>query len=486
MTRLIASVGFELAGSNVRTVHFNSRESLIDWDIILFAPDISSQLYGEIIEQTYKGKLCLGDHESFRLREACEHWRRELKEAVDAGKTVIGFLTDVVEVYIATGENTYSGTGRNRITTSKVREYSNYQSIPISASPTSRSGAAIKSVDKYSGILSSYWREFGGYSTFKATFPKDTKGACLVTKHGELPVGLMLSQRSGGTLLLLPELIYNSHKFVEFDGDGDYPDDDEDYYTEEFKQFNARLVSSVVALDKVLRSHSDRTPEPSWASQPRFSLFGESEIIQALLVVEQELEKARERKEELVRKRVEEASLRDLLFETGRTLERAVLKALTLLEFSVEQYGDGESEFDVIFESREGRFLGEVEGKDSRPVDISKLRQLAMNIHEDLNRAEIEEPAKGILFGNGNRLEDPSNRQGAFTDKCMKMAVSTSSGLVDTVQLFWVVQYLSISKDEEFARDCRAALANSNGLVGFPKTPEPTQDHECEQLETGS
>ena len=175
MSKTIASVGFHLAHDSVTCVNINSHQSLIDWDIIVFTPDFSSLLNRDMIGETYLGKQCLGDDTSFRLREACEHWRREIQEAVSSGKTVIGFLCALTEVYIATGEKEYSGTGRNRQTTRMVTKYSNYQSIPISAEPISRSGSAIKVVEKYNAILTPYWEEFHNCSKFSVTFPKTLK-----------------------------------------------------------------------------------------------------------------------------------------------------------------------------------------------------------------------------------------------------------------------------------------------------------------------
>ena len=472
MTKSIVTVGFHLATDVVSSVTFAANESLLDWDIVLFRPDISSFVYGGLLQETYRGKPSLNDDTSFRLREACEHWRRELKEAADAGKTVIVFLSDIVDVYIATGEKNISGSGRSRQTTRLVTTYSNYKSFPIAAEPTSRSGTAIKIVHKYRDFLASYWNAFGDYSKFRVTFPIDTRGACLVTKRDEIPVGLMLTQNSGGTLLLLPDLPVESTEFPDSDSDAETADENVESEMEAFETFSRKLVAQVVALDRTVHSSSNSTPEPPWTSQALFVLRGEAEVVQELLLVEKKFEEARRRKEKLLERRFEEASLRHLLFETGGALEKAVLKALILLRFSAQPFRGSDSEFDVIFHSSDGRLLGEVEGRDSRSVSIDKLRQLALNIHEDLSRDEIAEPAKGILFGNGHRLTDPSKRPEPFTEKCVKSAVLTSIGLVDTVDLFKVAQYLSCSDDELFARDCRMSLLSGVGVVAFPDIPK--------------
>ncbi|MFZ2452517.1 MAG: hypothetical protein WAW36_18575 [Methylovulum miyakonense] len=141
----ILSVGFELASNDVKYCNIQSDASLLDWDIVLFKPNMDSYLsYAEI----FQGKPSLSDSYSFQLKERCEHWRREIKDAVESGKTVIVFLSELQEVYVDTGQRTYSGTGRNQKTTRHVSLHSNYTTIPEAIKPISTKGTAIKLVSK--------------------------------------------------------------------------------------------------------------------------------------------------------------------------------------------------------------------------------------------------------------------------------------------------------------------------------------------------
>lgn len=169
----------------------------------------------------------------------------------------------------------------------------------------------------------------------------------------------------------------------------------------------------------------------------------------------------------------QEIRLRDLLFEKGKTLENAINLALEVLEYKVENYNDGNIELDHIITSPEGeRFIGEAEGKDTSAINIDKFRQLATNINEDLQRPEIENPAIGILFGNGFRLTKPSNRAEQFTTKCINTAKSLNCVLVRTTDLFRIAKYIKESKDKNFAKSCRDAIKNSSGkIVEFPTLP---------------
>jgi hypothetical protein len=206
-----------------------------------------------------------------------------------------------------------------------------------------------------------------------------------------------------------------------------------------------------------------------------FSLPAESGLTAQLLETESQLERAQLRKESLREQLQSAGQLRCLLFEKGKPLESAVIDALQLLGFKAEPFKEGASEFDVVFESNEGRLLGEAEGKDSKAVNVDKLRQLSMNIHEDLQREEVSAPAKGVLFGNAYRLTAPSERGAAFTDKCVLAATSSNTALVATHDLFAVARYLSGTTDEDFASRCRSALLNAVGPATFPPVPEASE-----------
>ena len=81
--RKILTVGVELASADAQYASFRSKMSLLDWDVVLFKPDIAEfTSYGEY----YQGKPSLSDSTSFQLKECCEHWRREIKQAVETGK----------------------------------------------------------------------------------------------------------------------------------------------------------------------------------------------------------------------------------------------------------------------------------------------------------------------------------------------------------------------------------------------------------------
>jgi len=469
--RRILTIGFELASPDTHYESFRSKTSLLDWDIVLFKPQIID-FYSHSYGGSFQGKPSLSDSASFQLKESCEHWRREINQAFETGKTVIVFLPSLEEVYVDTGERSYSGTGRNQRTTRHVAEYNNYHAIPAALSPVKATGSSMKLLARDTDVLAPYWAEFESVSQYEVILTDPKVPACFVTRTGDKAVGaLYRSKSSVGTLLLLPDIDFNSGKFFK-------EKSGVQIWTPAAKQFAALMVSTVVTLDKALRSTAEVTPEPAWAVEPRFALGTETTLRVQLLDAERKVVEAQKQKEQIFEKLRSAGAYRGLLFEKGKQLENVIIEALRLLGFAAAPFKESDSEFDVVFESDEGRLIGEAEGKDNKAVNIDKLRQLSMNIHEDLQRESVTTPAKPVLFGNGFRLQPLNERADPFTEKCHSAAVTSSTALVFTPDLFWPVQYLVSNSDAEYARACRQTLLVSTGRVVFPSPSvgEKTRD----------
>lgn len=461
--RKILTVGLELASSETTYATFRSKTSLLDWDIFLFRPEISEFLHNYY--DSYQGKPCFNDTASFEAKECCEHWRREIKQAVETGKTVIVFLPSLYEAYVDTGGRTYSGTGRNQKTTRHVALLTNYDTLPANLGPVPSTGSSMKLAPKGAEVLAPYWAEFGNRSSYRVVLSAPDVPSCVQTRVGDKSVGAIYrSKSSAGTLLLLPDMDFSPSNFTKQKGNSEV-------WTPTATQFAGAFLSAVVALDKALRSSSEVTPEPQWAATAQYTLAPETALRVQLLEAERQVEEAQRKKEEIAAAITVAAMPRALLYEKGKPLEAAIIHALTTLGFKAEPFKQSDSEFDVVFEAADGRLIGEAEGKDTKAINIDKLRQLSMNIHEDLQREEVSEPAKPVLFGNGYRLQQPAERPDPFTEKCHTAASTSSTALVSTADLFTPVQYLLAHADPEYAAACRAALLSSVGRVVFPSPP---------------
>jgi len=460
MKKNIISVGFSVPASRVSAIDFDSNQSLLDADIVIFDPDISEHTD---VSDFHQGKPCLHDPESFHLQELCTKWCRELRACLEAGGTVFWFLSRKIEVYVDTGRKEYSGTGRNRLTTTYVEPFDNYTCIPVQLGVIVPARGTVIIPCKNLGPMSSYWMDFGGLSEYQCYIDAQPDGSLLVTKTGKKTVGGIFPVHQGW-LVVLPPLRLD-RMFRTPSG----------AWNAKAKKIGPRLIQHMVAIDESLRVGAARTPAPEWTSSLEYELDEAVEI-------RQELDRINSEMVGLAGKLSEKSDLLEqvnaakfLLYEQGNLLESAILDCLRLLGFDAKPYKDGDSEFDAVFEAPEGRMLGEAEGKDKSAVNIDKLSQLERNISEDFQRDGVQEHAKGVLFGNAFRLLPPHERGDFFTEKCRKGAKRAAIALIRTPDLFPVMRYLKRHpSDESYKKLCREAIADTSGeVVIFPVPPTP-------------
>jgi hypothetical protein len=468
------TVGFELPGEEFDHIDFDSDQTLLDADIILFQPSLGgcSFEYG----QQWEGRPILSHRDSFSKKARVDHWHTEIVAAVNAGKLVVIYLAKPIEYFRYTGSQQFSGTGRGRVATEMVSGISSYDSLPNIKRVAAKSGSAIR-LEKDGAYLTEYWDAFSASSPYEVEIEGDFTQTLLRSRVGDRIVGAASHSKRGGYLLFLPPITYDDEAFLR-DAEDDEEDDIE-YWTPEALQFGKRLVGCLVALSDRLKHDAAITPAPSWSNSAEYRLIAEAELEARIVEAAAKINALQTEKSELEGRLSEEGTLRRLLYEQGKPLEAAVLEAMGLFGFEAAPFSDGESEFDGVFQSPEGRCLGEVEGKDSRPVNIDKFSQLERNLQEDFARDEITEHAKGVLFGNAFRLTPVSERGDFFTAKCLSASKRIGAALVKTPDLFAPAKYLKENGDNAYAVLCRRAIFSaSGGVVSFPSPPiqiQPTE-----------
>jgi len=267
----------------------------------------------------------------------------------------------------------------------------------------------------------------------------------------------------------LPPLNYDNDNYIE---DAEDEDNDDWVYTADGKALGKKIVASLAGIAEAVRSEGGFTPPPDWTRVPEYRLEQEGVLEAQIFTITSEVARLQEHKSKIEKDLHNMGNLRRLMYEQGHPLERSILEALHLFGFHAETVIEGESEFDAIFTSPEGRFLGEVEGKDRSAVNIDKLSQLERNIQEDYAKDGVEEYANGVLFGNAYRLMPMSERQDSFTAKCLAGAQRSHVALIRTADMFGPARYLKENEAPDYARQCREAIAKGGGMiVVFPPLP---------------
>ncbi|MDP2754309.1 MAG: hypothetical protein Q8P40_07960, partial [Nitrospirota bacterium] len=338
--------------------------------------------------------------------------------------------------------------------------------LPIALPPLiSKEGSEIKPCSH--SMFTVLWSEFKAHMKYESYIDGNIDVPLFLTKTGQRPVG-GLFKVGKGHLILLPPIRYPD-EFIKYN-----EKEDKSYWTKEGLKFGENLFNCFIDIDSALRSVSDQTPPPAWVSEDIYSIKSEMETRLKIEELNRKIDALVESKNLLLNRIREEGLLKHLLYEQGTPLENAIIAALVLLGYQAENYNDGQLEIDQIVVSPEGkRFIGETEGKNKSAIGIDKFRQLESNIQEDLQREEVKEPATGILFGNGFRLQEPSARLVQFTEKCLINAKRLGVILIQTSDLFFVAKYLKRTLDEEYASLCRKTIEQSQGkIVVFPETPK--------------
>jgi len=461
MEKQIFTIGYTIPTFDENCVDFYDGTSLMDADILLISPESLYPRgdYGWISFSAGGG--CYNAPTSSEYEKKISHLKKEVTDFLQSGKNVFIFLTKEESHLLSSGV-THPRKGENLHSTYTK---TNYDFLPFNIGTlVSASGKNVS----FSGnsLFSDFYDKFKNNLEYRLYIENSSGAQVLFTGKDKTKILGAIFKIKNGNLVVLPYINYKEEKFTEYKGKEKKP-----YWTKEAIQFGKTLVKTLIDIDKALRKGGEKTPPPDWTNDANFQLAQEQVLQKNVIKKSKEIEKLILQKDELLTKIDEEIKLRDLLFEKGKLLENAINTALEVLGYKAENYNDGNLELDHVIASPEGdRFIGEAEGKDTSAVNIDKFRQLAVNIHEDLQREEIENPAIGILFGNGFRLTKPSERAEQFTTKCINTAKSSNCVLVRTTDLFNIARYFKESNNKSFAKSCREAIKNGiGGIVTFPE-----------------
>lgn len=383
-----------------------------------------------------------------------------------AGKSVFIFLTQEEIGTLSSGVFS-PRKGQNSYSTYR---FSNYEFLPIDIGKlTSASGSHIH----FSGnqIFSEFYKEFKNNLEY-LLYVEDPSGAQIVFTGKDKSKILGAIYKVGpGHLVTLPALTFDEQDFTETKEGED--GEKQEFWNKNGLAFGNSLLECLLKIDERFASDSERTPPPDWVSKEILLGKKEKMLCDSININNEEIGKIQQTNENLRKELEEERKLKDLLFEQGKPLENAVIKALEILGYKAENYDDGDLEMDqIIISPEKHRYIGETEGKDNKDINVTKFRQLVDALNADFAREEVKEKAFGILFGNAERLKEPEKRKLDFTEKCKSGAEREKIALVRTIDLFTVAKYLNENEDENYKKYCREAIHKGLGkIVEFPERP---------------
>ncbi len=429
--------------SNVSCEEFSSNVSLHDYDICIFFPNIKEQV--ALGKLDFNGRRVLNAKQASDYAGSIFHWQREIIEALDAGKNIFVLLNKEESIYTDTGS------------------YSNYRFLPNNVNVLNVRGKSMKLLPSGKS-LSQYWNALEKNSEYRVYLNCEDAIPFIETKTGGKSVGgFIKNQNKDNGLILLPYINFENTDLTYFK-------DGTEFWNKDGVALCKKFIGNIKELNSQFSRTDKKSSTPSWLESKNYKLVKEISIEKELQDLSKTIKKLSEKDNELRKKLENEQGLKDLLYETGEHLEKSVMMALKILGFTTKKFQNHTSEFDVVFESEEGRIIGEVEGKDNKPINIEKFRQLETNIHEDFERDEVSVIAKGALIGNACRLKDPKERGDYFTEKCLQAAKRNKTALIRSLDLFLVAKdILDNNPDDEYLKKCRSAIFSADQIVTFPK-----------------
>ena len=429
-------------------------------DLVLISTDIDTYSYG--INTYSNGDTSFNIESSRRLNGDINHWHKSILEHANAGDVIFIMLGSVEDLSLATGVTTTKG----KVTTYETKTRKNSDIIPVRLNDLNNPQG--RNIVTDGTVLNCFKipKTLAEYIQYKVSFGYDDEiTPVYLTKNRAKLVG-GYRKIGKGYVVLLPSIYYDEEEFITTNKKG------EEIWTKDALNFGEALVDFLKNIKERLISEDNITPSPEWVNDINYQTNTEKETISEIEKNNKKVERLQSNNKKLQDIIKKEAILKGLLYETGTPLENSVIEGLKVLGYSAENYNDGNLELDQVITSPEGeRLIGECEGKDNKTINVTKFRQLNDSLAADFERNEVDNKAKGILFGNPMRLIDPKNRKDWFTNKAISGAVREGIALVKTPDLYKIVKYIKDSGDNNFASNCRSAIADQAGVVKFPDIP---------------
>lgn len=426
----ITTINYKLPGDKIVNSTIDGAETLLDADIVIINPVEFPNLW----IHHFMSHNSVPYYYATRITSMFESRKKEMWTLLDNGKIIIIFLTPTKAAKAETN------------TLGSYDYITNYDFLPSakefltqSLVPGKSSTANSITLANPSHPFSQYFKafkdelEYSAYLDIEA--PKNSE--YFLVNRSNRPVGF--SMKAGkGNLIFLPPIKSKDHQ---------------------------KLIGVLASCaNKYLTKHED-TPPPNWTKD--YSLKGESEFDDQIQSINSKIEILVKEKDRLVELKNNLTKFKGLLYGQGHELEHLVMEFFRLIGFKADNRKIDDLEHDIVFESKEGKGIAEVEGKDNDSIHIDKLDQLNRAVDEDFELTNVY--PQGILIGNHYRLQKPDNRKEPFTEKVLTVAKKKSFGLLTTLEIYHALEKLfEDPSDENFKQKCRELILKTHGdLIRF-------------------
>lgn len=435
----IASIGFPINDPSVSNYSASDTNTIVDEDIVIINPNDFSLLFkNKTLSQdgTYRLYSHKGPHEE--LKHIFRR-RKEIEILLSVGKIIIVFLGTPFSAEVQeNGSASYKSVSNMDFLPDGFR-----QMLPF----LNGTGKVVNCCGKNSPFWA-YAKAFPSALYYESFLNIDCNNPPKILSNryrNKFPCRLFLENNASMAIGASLE-VYNGYIFfVPFPANGFNP-----------KKLLGVLMNSV----KPYLEKSRPTVIPEWALP--FKVPGENEIISKIQFIKDEIQEKEENLKQFNSELLKLQTIRELLFEGGHCLEKAVIFAMEILGFDAKNFAEGEFEHDVVLSSPEGICVMEIEGKESDIIHIDKFDQLSRVFDEYFSINDVYPSA--VLVGNPYRMIPLSERKGTFSEKVKLAAKRKGFGLLTTEMIFKaVLTVLNAPQNDEIKIEMRKKIIENIG-----------------------
>jgi hypothetical protein len=424
----ILVVGQDISHKSAVAESFGSPVSFLDYEFLVWNPArLFYEYEAEFGKSTYQGHRSLNDDDSARIMEDIARRKSEILEMINLGRSVVIFLPPPDKCYYATGEKTFSGTGRSRVATRFVTSLELLSIIPVKNLLTT--AAEGENVEFRGGDpFKTYWAKVKGIHYYSAYLTNPLGKPFLFVKGTTKAIGTWIPTQKG-VFLLLPPI---------------YPE--ESYKTKkDFSSACATFINALVELSNNLRKETGDFQLPDWAR--RILLPAELKQRQEIQHKEVEISKALSEVSKLKEQLANTERYKLLLSGSGRALEIQVAEVLREIGFTVEAPSEGRD--DLILKYNGKVAAAEIKGVTKSAAE-KHAAQLEKWVSEYLSQNDIK--PKGILIVNAfNNTPLEARTEPAFPDQMIVYSTNREHCLITTAQLLCISLFLRENPDQRDA-----------------------------------
>ena len=465
----VASIGWDIEHEDISEIDFYQGESISSYDAVLLNPNHLPVEWTAIYSSMDKTgpsvskneKLFVTPTQTEAAHAILDGEKRKEKEILELLYKVGGVLVAKITSPVTLSMRDRQGQGQER------EKITNYSWLPkvrgegpiwdlsetIPRAIEERCGIRIDGVQvkspahpfsNYVNVLKRDNKEVAGFDVGALLNPPEGLADRYITEIATSRIDHLLAAEISvghGRIVFLPEV--------------------EVYNTERETGLLLECISAIIG---------EETPSntPEWVEQ--FHIPGEEQHQEEIEEINEKLDRLKGRKKKLQGDQQEIVSYKKLLYGSGKfVLEPQVRQALELFGFQVTRKPteyEIDEEYDAVLHSSEFEMgaIAEVEGRDNKPINLGKYRQLLDKV--DRARSETDNKYTGILIGNAYRLSPPEERDNQFTERALHRCEDQNYAAVTTTELYKAVQkVLENPKDKTFKEKIRSKLIASSGFT---------------------